>query len=273
MNRAANFCIPYNRRISLFICVLFFATISLYGQEQVKTPDQYEKECQARIDSIVKNIGEKRSYLKTEYWKSIREITALNEEVQKINIKEAVTKSKEDANTLLKNQTRALKNIKDKFSLVSDEPGYSEIKTPELKDLEKQFVVAKNDVESVLEEWVSEINKPEPTTNWTPYLIVLGFGAVVAMFVMPMIKQKLADKKFDARMKKPVEEQGKQTKEAEWQILSAQYLQMWQNTENENAYERENLLSLFEGFIEKTPKELHKDEALTIINYLKSKKT
>ena len=56
-------------------------------------------------------------------------------------------------------------------------------------------------------------------------------------------------------------------KKNEWKELVAEYLQTRKDVENND----EDLLSRFEKFIENPPEELHKDEALTIINNIKVK--
>jgi len=245
------------KKITGLIYLLFFISVSLCGQVTeipipqdvpgagAKSPDQLDAE---RQDSINK------------MWEGIllnynRQIDDLKEKVFDID---TLKVSKKDAKTLITSYKIDLQSIEKKFSNAKGGGGSS----MEILNLEEHFIDQQSQIEKKFIELQSWADNAEPSKNWFAILgIAMGGILVLAMTVMPILMKKTADKK-----------QKKTMKDAEMQTLNMQYQQLPQKLETAHLPLIDNLILQFTNFIEKPPKKLHKNDALTKIKVLKMKK-
>lgn len=189
-------------------------------------------------------------------------LTTYNQQIDELKAKvfdiDTSKASKKDVKKLISSYKVDLQSIEKKFANAKGGGGNS----LEIIALEEHFIDQQSQIEKKfieLEEWS---NSAEESRNW---LAILGIslGAVLAfsMTVMPIVMKKAADKK-----------QKKTMKEAEWQTFNIQYQQLPPKLEAAHLPMIENLILQYTNFIEKPPKKLHKDEALSKVKILKMKK-
>lgn len=240
------------------ICLLFFVTVSLCGQEmtrmpigEVPDPATDEQSEQEYKDSI------KTEFLKKKFIEYNNNIDKLREQVFDIDTlklsRQTVKELVDDYKVELDKLNSDFTDVKGMSGTIIDEEliSWKESFSKHQAEINKRF--------NVLQKW---IDNQKPPINWLVILgVVLGVIVVFAMTVMPVLMKKSADKN-----------QKKAMKEAEWQTLTIQLQQIPQSLEPAHSPLIESLLSQYTNFIEKPPKKLYKEEALAKIKMLRLKK-
>jgi len=276
------------KKISMFICMMLFMSLSIYGQSDDdcdKKIKDCEKKCDDRIDSLVKNKENRKNALIKKYSSSSTEINILYENVKndydnfhakidklrknisKKAVKDSLEELKQDNKKLWSEYEIDLKNIVKKCEKARNEYKYEELicqsfnlEEWETNINEKETVIAK-----IFNNWKAEIDKKEKEEdNTLRNIIVIGcfvIGLLIIGFVFKKITKKPPQIDFTTKITT-------ETKESEWDEIAEQYPEIRKkNDPNDLEY----FLIKVKNFIKMTPKELHQDEATTIINDIKSK--
>jgi len=241
----------------LKVTAIFFVTISLRGQmteipipQNVPEPTaKSQGELDAEKQDSINQIWEE---ILTNHYKQIGELK------EKVFAIDTAKISSSEAQTLINAYKIDLQNIEKKFTDAKSGGGNSlEIISLKERFYDQQSEIEKRFVE--LQGWID--TAPKPMNKMVILGIIGGVVLIIGRMLLKIVIKKSAGGKQKAAMKV-----------AEWQTLNMQYQQLPQKLEAAHLPLIENMLMQYTGFIEKPPKKLHKNEALTRIKTLKIKK-